>query len=681
MVKPRTLPILGLILLSSVGCFGQAANLGYDPNYVGTGNGCIAGGTCYYIDWSRGNDSNSGLSKVQAWKHMPGMAGATGRPAAHTVSQTDQFILKGGETWPYAALNNTFGWFIGTGGATTPNAYAYPGVYIGYDPAWNNGTVLSVRVVDPGFCSATARLSVSLTRGGGSGATATAIMDAPQTPLNESPAGTYNPSYSILAFVKVTAAGSGYTSNPDVGFSLTSGSCSKLPRAYADIYSPIISAAGATWGNSKSIKPVIDFRVRRITVDHLEIRDVSVYSNSDYSSSGTATVILNDALEAVWRNIYLHNFTLSSVSGFNAGCIVPGGSPPPCNLDIASTAGIQGGGNINAAYATSLTVTNSIFTNYESVASGCAANSGYKFECVQMTAAYDVGKFTNNIMNYWRGGIYTVQASNAYTVAGNKAWAFLHDVGTQHGDAFYLNGGGITYNNILRNIYPGTAAFYQETNRGAAGTTAIGLQSYFFNNVIWDIGTSTPPIGWSSEFTATATGFSPAPLGVAWNNTYYGYRGEQACNVAGQWYGTSARLQASFSFTLANNHCITNQSKTPWYYSDAGNYGIWNGRSNPNSAGTRALIGPTSVIMSPSSATSQGYVPANNFAPTAASNGSVAFSSGRDTQNLTSTCRTTVNGLSLADLCYDITGKARPTTGGWEAGAYYFGGSRRADPE
>jgi hypothetical protein len=39
------------------------------------------------------------------------------------------------------------------------------------------------------------------------------------------------------------------------------------------------------------------------------------------------------------------------------------------------------------------------------------------------------------------------------------------------------------------------------------------------------------------------------------------------------------------------------------------------------------------------------------------------FASGGNSQNLTSTCSGNLNGLSLANLCYDILGNARPSMG------------------
>ncbi|MBZ5666380.1 MAG: hypothetical protein LAO30_17430 [Acidobacteriia bacterium] len=659
----RAFVLLSCGLLAGVGA-ASAQNTGYNPNFTGTGNGCVAGGTCYYIDYSSGSDANSGTSKTSPWKSVPGMTCATGNAAAHSFKQTDEFIMKGGVTWPFACISGE--WDITSGGAGTPNSYAYPGIYLGYDPTWNAGIVNSVRVTDPGVCAAGSTLSVSFSGGGGSNAAAKANVETPDTVA----------SLSILSFVTMTNQGSGYTSNPAVSFAVTSGSCSKLPTAYADIYSPVISGAGGVMGTASSIPRMATFSAAYMTVDHLEFAHDHVYSNSDYSWGGTPNMLGTFGNHVTLQNLYVHDFSLSSVSGFNTGCQVNGGAA--CNLDIAQTAALYGGGTSNPG----LTLNNSIFNNYESEAGGCAAAAGYSGKCVQMTAIFTMAATTNNIINNWRGGIYTVDNASNYLVAGNKMWAMLHDVGTQHGDAFYLHAGGLLYNNVLRDIFPGTAAFYIETGDGSS-PTAVGNQMYIFNNVVWNIGTSTPPIGYSSEFYSnSATSVSPRPDLRAWNNTFYSYQGTSDCVGAGQWYGASPTLQSSMNFTKYNNHCMSTQGSVHWYDSNdqahcgaPNGCGVWNNHSQPNAVSTQDLIDPLNVIVPPTLAASQGYSPSNNYAPTASSNDTVAFAGNANSQNLTNLCSSNLNGLSLSALCFDILGNPRPATGGWQAGAYVFGAS------
>lgn len=55
----------------------------------------------YYIDYVSGKDANKGTSKSMPWKRCPGMKGFTGR---YSHSAGDQFIFKGGVTWPAAVM-------------------------------------------------------------------------------------------------------------------------------------------------------------------------------------------------------------------------------------------------------------------------------------------------------------------------------------------------------------------------------------------------------------------------------------------------------------------------------------------------------------------------------------------------------------------------------------------------
>jgi hypothetical protein len=51
----------------------------------------------YYVDYSTGSDANAGTSTNAAWQHHPYMTGWTG---SYTHTAGDQFIFRGGVTWP-----------------------------------------------------------------------------------------------------------------------------------------------------------------------------------------------------------------------------------------------------------------------------------------------------------------------------------------------------------------------------------------------------------------------------------------------------------------------------------------------------------------------------------------------------------------------------------------------------
>lgn len=91
-------------------------------------------GRVFYIDYSAGSNSNNGTSKSTPWKTSPYMqTGASctgsGSAPAYTHAAGDQFIFKGGDTWPAACfqMHITAG---GTSGAPD---------YYGVDQSWYSG--------------------------------------------------------------------------------------------------------------------------------------------------------------------------------------------------------------------------------------------------------------------------------------------------------------------------------------------------------------------------------------------------------------------------------------------------------------------------------------------------------------------------------------------------------------
>lgn len=86
--------------------------------------------TTYYVDYSSGSDSNAGTSTASPWQRAPGMNGCTGNCLAHKIGPGDQFILKGGVTWPASTLcwviqtPGTSGNPIYLGGGTTHDWYS-----------------------------------------------------------------------------------------------------------------------------------------------------------------------------------------------------------------------------------------------------------------------------------------------------------------------------------------------------------------------------------------------------------------------------------------------------------------------------------------------------------------------------------------------------------------------------
>ena len=89
-------------------------------------NNANASSRIFYVDYTGGNDSSNGTSKLTAWQHAPGMNGATGVPASIVLQHGDSVILKGCVTWP----NSVFTWYLNQSGVA-PNS-----IYYGVDKTW-----------------------------------------------------------------------------------------------------------------------------------------------------------------------------------------------------------------------------------------------------------------------------------------------------------------------------------------------------------------------------------------------------------------------------------------------------------------------------------------------------------------------------------------------------------------
>jgi hypothetical protein len=179
-----------------------------------------------------------------------------------------------------------------------------------------------------------------------------------------------------------------------------------------------------------------------------------------------------------------------------------------------------------------------------------------------------------------------------------------------------------------------------------------GTTYYVFNNVEWNLGIATPPIGIDISFGA---GPNPSHFYI-YNNSFVATNGVPTCINSG---GGTPTYASSLHIQMYNNHCISDPALGHWY-SMAGT------GTDVNGGQTQAQIDAANLPMSPTTASSQGYAIAGLFAP-GASNSMTATTGGK---NL-APC----NG-ALAMLCYDIMGNQRPLTQTvqWNQGAYTWTG-------
>jgi hypothetical protein len=122
-----------------------------------TGGACAASvpsgiTKCFYADYANGSDANAGTSETAPLQHFPGMAGCAKNCSSITPAAGEGFVLRGGITWPAAALPWYWTW-AGTGTASTPGCTGAGCIYIGVDPDWYTGASWSRPVLNAGGSS------------------------------------------------------------------------------------------------------------------------------------------------------------------------------------------------------------------------------------------------------------------------------------------------------------------------------------------------------------------------------------------------------------------------------------------------------------------------------------------------------------------------------------------------
>lgn len=632
--------------------------------------------TTYYVDYQSGSDSNAGTSKTSPWKHAPGMLGispsgsSTGDGCSSICNSTtihpgDSIILKGGDIWP----NTTLPWAFTFSGSASTSTYGCTGsgcIYIGYDPTWNLGIVNSVTLTrDLGGCSPSSPPTVSITGGGGSGAAATAyVIPAAAASVEPNVAG-------FIYHVAVTNQGSGYTSNPTV--TISGGGCSYV-TAVADIYRPVIDAGGS-WNSSTLASSGPDWPVGNtgnsnlqygpglsttgtyLIIDHLEFRNIRQQART----SGILTGVINEnATEGNANNVTIEN---CYIHGRYTDCVLNScGSSTQEQADSA----INFGGYADEISGNTMENGDAYFTGTSATA--CAQNDPCIFsEHDARSVSGDAGgsEVQHNYVYSVRWGMHQggnpsqwpCWPSNCLPLLAhnNELWLILYDVGAAHENEMYFlfqTGTFYEYDNVLHSAVSGAS------NQQQLGA---GTNQYFFNNVMWGMGGGTSPMGLDADGTNGTADYL-----YVYNNTWYAYAGGSGDCIDDNLGQSYLHVQ------LQNNHCIT--AVTPYF--NSGSNGS-NGSTYTDYAGstTASNIESASVVQTSAVAATNGYLASNAFVPTSNSSPTVAFAGGGTSANLTSLC----SGY-LVPLCTDINGNARPTTGGWQAGAYYYTASESQPP-
>jgi hypothetical protein len=652
----------------------------------GLAGGARATNTCVtcYVDYVNGLDTYDGTSKthtsgtVGPWKHAPGMlglnqtGGSTGDGcASNCLAQVplpgDKYILRGGTTWPYTVLPWLWTW-SGTSSTQTFGCAGTGCIYIGIDATWQTGVVNAlVPTKSAGGCNPSSPPTVALTGGGGIGAAATAtIMPAAVNGGTYGGGGGGEPQVNgMLLYYSMGAQGSSYTSNPTA--TITQNGCN-LETAVADIYRAVIDGglkSGIIWPVGQNASNAWDFPgvglgtagspVSYVIVDNLEIRNFLQAPRgvgTGNPDTGFAVSLLSDSSLSqhnTFSNNYVHYRTVSSCF---SGCGSPQGGTGDLIMDLASY-------NDEAA--------NNWLSNSESFFLGtsttdCPLNWPCMFSASGLNAYY--GGNANNgggsiHGNHIWGARWLMEVSGFQGVSGtpvyvygNDAWLALYDINTQpHVNGFYFQIGTATlyeYNNYLHNVVNGT------NNQQAPGNPGV---QYFFNNVSWQAAG-----GGNYGITGYGLGANGAHLYFL-QNTMYASGTTGAPNACISSDNANPTDNPYLYVILQNNHCMTNYGP-PWF-ADAAVGSTW--QTSAGSTNVTDIENGTSVQTW--SGSTAYYSPATLFAPQSSAAPTVTFATGGNSYNFYSICNGQPNP-GLGALCFDINGNARPSTGGWNAGAY-----------
>jgi len=649
----------------------------------------VAANTCTtcYIDYENGNDSWSGTAptsqgnNIGPWKHLPGMLGISPSGAStgdgcskNCASQApragDKYILKGGVVWPYTTMPISWTW-SGTSSTTTWGCTGSGCIYVGNAvgaglPGWNKGVVTSITLSrDLGGWNPASPPTISCTSGGGSGAAATPLVmpSAATDPLIR----------GFIYHINLTSGGSGYTAAPTCTVSGNNSYGTSTAVLAADIDRPILDsgallASPPDWPcgqnnyTSPQDKPGFGIYSSYTIVYGVEARNL--LCNEPSGGRGPIAPIGNSN---GYQNVGIYH---GYVHGVFEDCLPPNQTVPPSGTPIScpglsndstSDVGIlvysphdEAAYNIVENGDTFVLSTSAMIANGLCATSGDGANrpcehGAMGIETLTQNNYGPVSIHNNQVIGgSWQIRLVGTNASgitDPWLVYNNEVWLSMYDYApTGHINRRYsqlqANQTLISYNNIDHNHVEGS---------GNQQTCNPGTTFYFFNEVVWGTGTSTPP--WTADVADGSGGCTFYLL----NSTAYNPTFPQCYNsLAGTSNVTTSILQ--------NNQCLGTTAANPWFSVNS------SGNVVKNYAGstTTSVIQASSVVDTIANANGQGYVASSLYIPTTSGSETVAFANtNANGTNLTSLC----SGY-LAPLCQDINGNPRPSSGAWQAGAY-----------
>ncbi len=299
-------------------------------------------------------------------------------------------------------------------------------------------------------------------------------------------------------------------------------------------------------------------------------------------------------------------------------------------------------GTYEATSAANIVYENNVISGADATGSAISGSTGV---CYAFYTNYSGVKIINNVIQYVVNAVIVYNTEGTLEIGGNLIQYGLNSYqGVNHCNLMEIVGGGAFYvhDNIMRDLECSGGEAFMDGNSGET--------MYAWNNVIYNLGSGQTP---SSPQTAGQTGISLH----YYNNTVVSPGGQSCWNNSGQGgYSYTA-------FVLENNHCIGTGSLAD----------TWTG-GFPTST--------TNVLMTPTTATSQGYTASETYAysPTSNTNGTVGAGT-----NLTSSwpggfsTNDTGYGASLETVSGVVeavspgrTSNTRPPSGAWDVGTYLY---------
>ena len=357
-------------------------------------------------------------------------------------------------------------------------------------------------------------------------------------------------------------------------------------------------------------------QVSNVIFDGLEICHIMAVSNIwsalVFTGGGGDNVLVT--------NCYLHGWQLDTTTY------------PGTNLSGAQQDDSHGGVIANFwSRPTNLVVDHCIIENTENTNNSVASTrqNGIAvrgMKTLRFSKIHDVGAALLGGSDVHDNEVYNVD----WPVAGFNDPAAYGFVNGYHANLFYLMGPGRCYNNLVHDYGNGSSPIYVEPNWGAADTNSA---IYCYNNVVYGHQSS------QLAFEIDAEGMSgPAGHVYCYNNTVVNYcSGVAGFHVINR---SSSSIQLA-SLVLINNQVIgTNAALT-----------------DAKSSTCASTSSAYDIVQSVETATGQGYVLANKYAPTSLSG---------------STVGTGTNLTSLNLFITDIMSVGRPFLGAWDIGAYQF---------